>query len=353
MESKFKAKIVEALRAKYFERNGKNRPVRLPLSLTIEQFPNAKDIRLTLTEAGVTSNMQTDAAAFEAWAMALKVWMPEETGKISLDWPAPTDLDTKSAKYGHYQRFLYRVIHFLDLFPEWFSVVDPGKLKGARTIDAIERLVLNTATIARPAPEVGSSKEEKSAKVTEAAIESALLSLPAFAAHFGLQSDLIDRQFPVGLFEKLVSKDTRIFTGGKSAIDIVAVGNDGTKFFLFELKAGGFIPIGAISELLFYTSVIRDAAGPGAKFAFNSGAESKAVDAAIVRALHVEKCTAIEAVLLVENLHPLLQHPDLMGMLNNAVARRWNTDTARKPQVHFRTVMFDSTHPEYSLIDAA
>ena len=50
-----------------------------------------------------------------------------------------------------------------------------------------------------------------------------------------------------------IAKNTRIFTGGASAIDIVGLSNG--KLSVFELKRPTNIMIGALSELLFYASV--------------------------------------------------------------------------------------------------
>jgi hypothetical protein len=61
-----------------------------------------------------------------------------------------------------------------------------------------------------------------------------LLSSEPFRAHFGLKDGLVDRQFPTGLFAGEVRQRNRIFTGGKSAIDLVGVGHD-DRFFVFEL----------------------------------------------------------------------------------------------------------------------
>jgi len=68
---------------------------------------------------------------------------------------------------------------------------------------------------------------------------------------------LLDRQFPVGVFDGIPTKASAIFTGGKSAIDLVGIGHD-SSFWLFELKAEKNIKVGALSELFFYSMVVRD-----------------------------------------------------------------------------------------------
>jgi len=65
------------------------------------------------------------------------------------------------------------------------------------------------------------------------------------------------RQIPVGVFAQEVSKNTRVFPGLGGKVDLGAI--DDTKgVWLFELKKPGNNKVGAISELLFYSHVIRD-----------------------------------------------------------------------------------------------
>jgi hypothetical protein len=68
----------------------------------------------------------------------------------------------------------------------------------------------------------------------------------------------IYRQFPVGVFHgKKPHKNNALFPGGKACVDLVA---DGEKksFWIFELKKKKNIPLGILSELLFYVKVVRD-----------------------------------------------------------------------------------------------
>ena len=178
-------------------------------------------------------------------------------------------------------------------------------------------LILNVASKARA---VGS--ERIATMLPETKLEAELVIDPAFARRFGLAK--LDRQFPVGLFEGAVTGNRAVFTGGKSAIDIVGVGDAG--FWLFELKAGGNAPIGGLTELLFYASLIRDAAGSAARFRF-SAASAKTV----IGPADVVGATAINAVLLVEAGHPLLDHPELITALNAAAAKVWNVEPGAVP----------------------
>jgi hypothetical protein len=70
--------------------------------------------------------MQDDASAFEAWALVLHRWCG--AARVELRWESvtvQTDLGRDAARWPpkalHYQRFLYRLRKFHELFGgEWF-----------------------------------------------------------------------------------------------------------------------------------------------------------------------------------------------------------------------------------------
>jgi len=299
-----------------------NRNIKLPSTLGIERAGD--ELRLQLSARSVTANMQTDAAAVEAWAFVLRLWLGKESvRRIVVDWEAPP-----KPHDGHYERFLYRVAQFQSLFPDWFEVADPRKLAMRRTLTE-QSLILNVA----------SGKTTSSPKTTspEYKLESELIASEPFRRHFGLKAGLVDRQFPVGLFANTVSAKTHVFTGGKSAIDIVGLGEDG-RFFIFELKVGGNISVGTLSELLLYTGLIREAAQNPPRIRFGS---AKLGSRACVHPHHVQHCTGIAAVMLAENLHPLLEHPELLPALNSAAEARWNCVPGAKPVCFSKALIGD------------
>jgi len=314
--------LQEAYRA--WAEAGMRRTRNVKLPSTLGRAWAGDKLLLRLNAKSVTSNMQSDAAAFEAWALILRLWLRKERARcIELDWDAPTD-----PKNGHYQRFLYRVTQFQLLFPEWFFVADVKKLRDCRALTE-QQPVLNVAAGEATAPPAGTTHAEYE-------LESRLIVSPLFRQHFGLK--LVDRQFPVGLFADQVTAKTRIFTGGKSAIDIVGVGEDDS-FHIFELKAKDNIHAGIVSELLLYTALIREAAGtpPRIKFKEDATLSSRAR----VHASHVQRCTGIRAVMLVEDLHPLLEHPDLLGTLNRAAEAHWNSEPGAKSVCFSKVLVSD------------
>jgi hypothetical protein len=140
------------------------------------------------------------------------------------------------------------------------------------------------------------------------------------------------RQWPVGLFDRKVAKEHGIFTGGKSAIDLVGIRND--TLVLFELKKAGNRKVGAVSELLFYASVMRDAIGASAMFRFES--KGKTENCAI-GPKDILQCSKICAVLLAPKFHPLISEPRMFEVLNAAM-KRLHSD---RP-IHFETAMISS-----------
>ena len=259
--------------------------------------------------------------------LALKVWC--EVENIELRWQQPVDGTPK--EQCHYQRFLYRAERFRSLFPEWFHLV-PERPEDARAL-GVGPFYLNTPG------HRGDQVEETAcdAEFTrESDLEKHLCKDKPFSQRFGLEK--VGRQLPVGLFSGSapVKECNRIFTGGKSAIDLVGIG-DGA-LWLFELKAKGNIPAGILSELIFYASVMRDAIpGPSvpSHFQFQS---DKPVPPMAVSATDVRGCKRIEAVLLAPQFHPLVGHPLVINILNEATARHWNTSRDQVP------VAFSATH---------
>lgn len=266
--------------------------------------------QIHLTSAAIQANMQTNAAAFEGWALALKRWAG--ANKVGLFWPAVEPVEGKLPP--HYERFLYRAQRFADLFPEWFWL--DGDTTGSAALGSDGYRVLN---VAGDRTHLSASHVcEPGEWTNENQMECFLRQDPAFADHFGFRNGYrTDQQFPVGLFRTPEpSGNERIFPGGKGAIDLVCA--DGERFWVFELKAGKNIPVGTISELIFYASVIRDAALGHFQFASTRAAGNH------VTGDDVLKAKEVVAVMLGDKLHPLLSDVALFKMLNDAVQVRWN-----------------------------
>lgn len=283
-----------------------------PANSEIGIFGSQDEVTLTVTAKGLSGNMQTNAAAFEAWALVLLCHCQVKHIKIGL---AP---DAAKLAGGHVERFLYRLHRFHELFPD--RIEPDAKLRNsARSLNGALKRVLNQPLTDRDPIE--EQKDERFAAVSalsknlsESDLEKALECSQSFSEKFALRK--VMRQWPVGLFEGRVARGNEIFTGGKSAIDLIGVSDD--RLVLFELKTHLNRNVGAISELLFYASVMRDAIRGGFQFEEQSHPKN-----CVVTRGDILCCSNIRAVLIAPRMHPLIQNPVIFQELNAALAQYW------------------------------
>jgi hypothetical protein len=271
---------------------------------------------IEMAHDGVTRNLQSNAAAFEAWALVLHRWCGAQ--HVALRWqPVEVQerLEADATRWPpaqlHYQRFLYRLLKFDLLFgADWFQA--DAALARAQSRCRDGAMFLNA-----PGARVGTKPKDK----PEARIEWELLHGPGSALKTYCDSPvrwLPDRQIPVGLFTRDVPMARHaIFPGGAGAIDLAALGDD--RLWLFELKADGNMPLGTLSEILFYTAVMRDLCTGAIR-----PARAAAVTPDKLTAPAMAAARRITGVMLAPRLHPLLDE-DLLDRLNGAIAKTWNT----------------------------
>jgi hypothetical protein len=75
--------------------------------------------------------MQTDASAFEGWALVLMRWA--DVKKITISWQDPrafiqSDSKETHARSGHYNRFLFRVDRFSEIFKSEVEIKERSRL---------------------------------------------------------------------------------------------------------------------------------------------------------------------------------------------------------------------------------
>lgn len=330
--------------AKAFEKANPAEPrtgtIGLPAPHKIHFSGNLDCITINMTQKAIVANLQTNESAFEAWSLALVVWCGVK--KVVLNWQPPEE-GCSETDQCHYQRFLYRAHQFSKLFADWFHLA--RSTEGARALD-VGPFSLNVP--GRRSETL--SDEDASRQKAEAVLERRLLSSSAFKAHFNLDEGKLGRQFPVGLFDGPVQRDRRIFTGGKSAIDLVGIAGD--TLVVFELKARKSNPAGILSELIFYACVMRDAIpGPkGRKARFQFDSRKRGVNTAD-RLAHVSSCKRIKAVLLGERLHPLIGHPNMVQRLNQAAAALHRTDSTDQVPIEFAAVTLCPAGQDYIFTD--
>lgn len=282
--------------------------VRNRLSDSDIKFPEGIDFQesdrvITLIMSdGVTKNMQEDSAAFEGWALCVKAAMEmgkkEETYKFVLEWDPVNNPDDL-----HYQRFLYRVCKFVELFGGvngWFAAKRVDLLHDLRVKDG-EKYMLNFPK---------NSDEERinySDESEENRLENEIVRMQDKIV--GLKRICpakLNRQLPMGLFKGNVRKGGEIFPRGKSAIDLWGI--IGKDLYVFELKAKGNCKVGVLSELFFYVMMLKDE--QTGKFVRDSS-EGK----------RIRKTNQIKAFILAHERHPLIT-AQVFYLLNEAMRKR-------------------------------
>ena len=259
-----------------------------------------KNLTLLVKIKGLKANMQNDEASFDSWAIALKYHLREYIETITIDW----ERDVSNGEDGllHYNRFVYRLAKFVQTY-SW--------ARSAKTIPAIPTMLYcNVGT-------------EEAASIDKHSPESEGWLECKYVMDHSMEYDVINHQFPVGIFHEKVSRTTHYTTGGKSAIDIWAIKNDCLS--IFELKEPKNKPLGIISELMFYTNILDDILSHRIMYE-----ESKNVEYAVKHDIRgfkkfheaYEKGTInkIESIFLANNLHPLLSN-GLIDFINDSP--RW------------------------------
>ncbi|WP_270933472.1 hypothetical protein [Falsiroseomonas oryzae] len=281
--------------------------VKLPAERTLRVDGERHRPTLTLSAAGVAANMQTNAAAFEGWALALMAWLG--AGGVRIAWEPP-QRDAGPVALRHYRRFLYRLVRFAALMGEAqvdLVTMPSDAIAPFGAPDAVP--VLNRSS---------GGGEGASAEGSEAWLEKRLAQ-PGTPERRWLEErtgvTALDRQVAVGVFDRVVTKGTEIFTASKSAIDLL--GRDAAgDVWLLELKAPGNATVGALSELLFYAAILEDLRR--GRIGLKPAAQGLSRDA--VTLAQICGSRRIRARLASADIHPLLRE-HVFPLLNEAVAR--------------------------------
>gem|GEM_PF-1216988 len=321
-KSEARQSLVQQLRAAYAarHRDKKKRSIALPTENGMAFLERGDTIHITVGEAGTIGNMQTNGSAFEAWALSLHVWLEK---RICIEWITPRTSE-RERNWRHYQRFLYRMRRFHDLFGDkWLTIPRIDEANACSAVSA-ERLYIN---VSGDRDDSGTSENAKREAQAEIAFLKLLkLNKPPFSLK------LVDRQFPVGVFEEeSPTIRSAIFTGGKSAIDLI--GSNADAISVFELKTGKNLSVGKLSELLFYVHVLKDACGTNPRFLFAKSDRPPTID--------FLGCKSINAILLVEHIHPLLEHPGFKTLLDAAFASHGMPVASRGVPVRFQAWTYE------------
>lgn len=295
---------------------------KLPSNVQFILENNEMDCRIKLNPQKVQEeNMQTDANAFEAWAIALYIAL-NEVGKIILD----VDGEFVPMEYeqnGHWGRFLYRALRFSEQY-EWFILAEKVKFQVEKF-----KVYLDSHIFTNNLPEgdAGIKETHNNENVVEAMFADDVEIRKMF--DFFVDNPVY-RQLPVGLFRVegvfeerrtyKYSKGTMVFTGGKSAIDLWTWNED--KFEVIELKTKNKMA-GIITEIFFYTNYMYDFLVRGEKFVLNkfedlSKQENGRGYDNIYKMWEEKGFKKIQGIMLADEYHRLLNHKKVLEVLNNS-----------------------------------
>ncbi|MBR4487567.1 MAG: hypothetical protein IKO89_03285 [Bacteroidales bacterium] len=272
-------KILKLLQAK-------NKNLQLPsgMGFSIED----KTLTITMKEKGMIANMQTDASAFEGWAICLKAWLPEYISEVKIEGERPS-VKEKSKEERHYNRFLYRLNKFIEIYHSWASTTDDFNQEIKKIFNVKTDLYINVP------------RQDASTGAThcEAQLER------AFRKKNEGSYCALNHQLPVRIFSNKETKETNAITPG-GFIDIWGIKDDCLK--IFELKLPVNKEIGIISELMFYVNVMTDVINGKIKIPFSSEDKSYRSFGQLFKFQKNKKCKKIEGVFLADNFHTMIEN---------------------------------------------
>ena len=293
----------------FLRERSSNKRVNLPTSYQYKL--EGKNLVLKLGDKGLTGNMQDNESAFESWSIILKYYLNDTISYVAIDWDLPTNLDEKEE--ANYNRFLYRVKKFVDTY-DW---VKPSK----NDINLPQHLVCNF-----PNGKAAEKEEYKSGSEGELECQ--------YVESHQHEYYCLDHQFPVGIFDNSISKNSHFTTGSRSCIDIWGINGD--TFSLFELKKPDNKPLGILSEIMFYTNIIDDLLSKRITYA-----ESDKLDKVIKnnyrhfgcfykKAIVNHEIKRINAILLASNFHPLINDEVIEFMNDSDYLKKSNIKYSRE-----------------------
>lgn len=296
-----------------------NNGLKLPGNVSFVLEEDQTQCRIKLNPKKVqTENMQTDANAFEGWAVALHIALAKP-GKIILDVDGVFDKIPYETN-GHWGRFLYRALRFSQQYKEWFVLSEQVE----SVVKEFEKYLGDkyfTNSIGEG--EAGIKESHGGENIVEAKF-----------AEAGKLQEVIDdvgdnkvyRQLPVGLFNVTedvkagkksyhCSSEKEIFTGGKSAIDLWTWNKN--EFEVIELKLNNPM-MGIVTEIFFYSNYIYDfLIREDGRFILNAPQKETNNDRGYSNILHNrDGFKRVCGIMLADRFHPMLEKPIFLDILN-------------------------------------
>ena len=339
-----KEKILNVIKEKF-----DNKRISFPKeSIDFEIEEESKEIVMKMSNSILNTNMQDNAVCFEGWAFALHVHYENKKYGIKLAFQENLNeqiekkcKDPKTGKYsfcgenkGHINRFLYRALRFSEQY-EWFSLSKDI----SKYVESFKEYIYNDRlSFVNNLPSDNNEKNDKNTeayKITENFIES-IFENNQFKATSWSESVSDDgsfyRQLPVGLFEGKDDKKKRVFTGGKSAIDLWSCKDDTLN--IFELKYDNKM-IGIITEIFFYCNFVKDMYCKAMK-TFKCNMDVKSGRG--FKKLRSGRFTKINGYMLCDkdNLHPLIDK-ELIDEMNKITKRN---DNDNKCTINYDKILY-------------
>ncbi|MCL2289277.1 MAG: hypothetical protein FWC34_01020 [Bacteroidetes bacterium] len=280
------------------ELKGKTRGIDFPRDL--EFSVNNRILKIKMIQAGVIGNMQTDASAFEGWAICLLAFLDDLIDKIELHWDKPEFNKNDKIKIQHYNRFLYRVWMFYKTYHALFAKSQ------RKPIFEFENLIINHPN--QEASESSTSKGEHKLEVD-------------YVKNHESKYDILARQLPVGIFKSEISEKYAVMpANSKAQIDIWAIKDSTLK--IFELKTPTNYKVGIISELMFYANIMSDVKNAVIKFPPSAAVCNYRSFNELYKRVKEKSLEKIEAIMLADNLHPLIscKKKDILKILNSNIS---------------------------------
>ena len=273
----------------------KNDNVKLPEGINFINESDSK-YRMILNARKVQDeNMQVDDNAFEGWAVCAYIALKDKINtKIILDVNEVFEFE-QFENNGHLNRFLYRAMRFSEQY-EWLEL---SQYLQDQIKDFYNHIKGGEFRNNVPNGEAGVKTNHNNENAVESMLAEPGVLEKVLINRFDIGNNAVYRQLPVGLFKDKVSDATRVFTGGKSAIDLWTWNKD--EFSLVELKTLNPME-GIVTETFFYANYMRDLLLEEGLFTLNKIKKTNRGYSDILE----NKFRRINAIMLADQYHPTI-----------------------------------------------
>ncbi len=224
-----------------------------------EQGSRVVALRVEVDQAVLDRNMQTNSASWVSFLLGLAYFLElaQKGGPVRCEGHILGNLKPRTR--GHRWRSLFLLSEMARLLPERLTITPalPDVWQG------IANPMINSPRTGSICEKEGTRWQDllnKKGELTERALECQIFEHPEplLQALKGEDPPIKMRsQFPVGLFEKEVSKATHLTPGGTSEVDLWGQSRSKKILHLFELKKPGNQMVGILTEAFYYTMLLK------------------------------------------------------------------------------------------------